>query len=45
MTEPDTTPRRGRRARELSPEESAALESRTLLQSLESTRGAAAVLQ
>lgn len=29
MTEPDTTPRRGRRARALSPEESAALESRT----------------
>lgn len=29
MTDSDTTPRRGRRARELSPEESAALESRT----------------
>lgn len=28
MTEPETTPRRGRRARELSPEESAALEAR-----------------
>ena len=29
MTEPETTPRRGRRARALSPEERAALEARS----------------
>ncbi|MGO1228532.1 MAG: hypothetical protein ACTMII_06580 [Brachybacterium sp.] len=32
MTEPETTPRRGRRARELSPEESAALEARAAME-------------
>ncbi|WP_114855657.1 hypothetical protein [Brachybacterium sp. YJGR34] len=32
MTEPDTTPRRGRRARTLSPEESAALEARAAVE-------------
>lgn len=40
MTEPQTTPRRGRRARELSPEESAALEVRA---AMESTREQQAV--
>lgn len=40
MTEPQTTPRRGRRARELSPEESAALEARA---AMESTREQQAV--
>ncbi|GAA4526447.1 hypothetical protein GCM10023160_21070 [Brachybacterium paraconglomeratum] len=32
MTEPETTPRRGRRARELSPEESAAREARAAME-------------
>ena len=32
MTEPETTPRRGRRARALSPEESAALEARAAME-------------
>ena len=32
MTEPETTPRRGRRARQLSPEESAALDARSAMQ-------------
>ena len=32
MTEPETTPRRGRRARELTPEESAALEARAAME-------------
>ncbi|MDN5899992.1 MAG: hypothetical protein L0H74_07990, partial [Brachybacterium sp.] len=33
MTEPETTPRRGRRARALSPEEQAALEARASMES------------
>ncbi|MDN5820314.1 MAG: hypothetical protein L0H39_02375, partial [Brachybacterium sp.] len=32
MTEPETTPRRGRRARALSPEEQAALEARAAME-------------
>ena len=43
MTEPETTPRRGRRARELSPEESAALEARATMETTREPQSAPGV--